>query len=170
MSDKIPWYGYLISVQPRIRLIRSFDQRNHNYLGYVLCVKGTIGNDQREFQVGIGKGAQSKHQMKVGDQVKGECLPVADSRLETVEYYKVSKLKILIRLQEASIAPPPWHGVPPDLPTFRQRGHRRLDPRTYSSKCISCIWGCRMPVEMIIDQWQPDRRPDLPGKSLVGKT
>ena len=29
---------------------------------------------------------------------------------------------------------------------------------TYDSKCHSCIWGCVMPVEMIIDQRNPDRR------------
>ena len=38
---------------------------------------------------------------------------------------------------------------------YRERGHRRLDARTYKSKCLHCIWGCRMPVEMIIDQWNP---------------
>ena len=50
---------------------------------------------------------------------------------------------------------PPWCEVPPDLEVYRGRGHRRLDPRTNESKCSACIWGCRMPVEMIIDQWSP---------------
>ncbi len=51
--------------------------------------------------------------------------------------------------------PPPWHGVPVPLPAYRQRGHRRLDARTYEVKCATCVWGCRMPVEMIVDQWNP---------------
>ena len=52
----------------------------------------------------------------------------------------------------------PWTGVPPDLQTYRARGHRRLDVRTYEGKCVSCIWGCRMAVEMIIDQWRPSQK------------
>jgi len=32
-GGKIPWQGVLLSVQPRIRLTRSFDQRSHTYLG-----------------------------------------------------------------------------------------------------------------------------------------
>jgi hypothetical protein len=35
-GEKIAWQGVLLSVQPRIRLTRSFDQRSHNYLGYAL--------------------------------------------------------------------------------------------------------------------------------------
>jgi len=35
MTDgKISFKGIIISVQPRIRLMRSFDERSHNYLGY----------------------------------------------------------------------------------------------------------------------------------------
>ena len=49
-------------------------------------------------------------------------------------------------------------GVPPDLPVYRERGHRRLNAKTYQARCLNCVWGCRMPVEMIIDHWNPDRR------------
>ena len=42
--------------------------------------------------------------------------------------------------------------------TVEGLGHRRLAVTTYDSKCNSCIWGCAMAVEMIIDQWNPDRR------------
>jgi hypothetical protein len=48
--------------------------------------------------------------------------------------------------------------VPPELETYRSRGHRRLDTRTYDAKCTTCIWGCRMPVEMIIDHWNPSKK------------
>ena len=37
--------------------------------------------------------------------------------------------------------------------TERMIGAARLDVRTYEGKCATCIWGCRMPVEMIIDRW-----------------
>jgi len=80
-------------VQPRIRLGRSFDQRSHTHLGYALRVRGNIGSEVREFLVGVGEGAHAKHQFQVGDTVSGEALPVADPRLETVEFYKVSNLK-----------------------------------------------------------------------------
>lgn len=39
-----------------------------------------------------------------------------------------------------------------------KRRHRRLAARTYGKKCSSCVWGCHMPVEMIIDQWNPSVR------------
>lgn len=157
-ANKLPWRGTLTSVQPRIRLLRSFDQRSHSYLGYVLRVEGVVGNEQREFLIGIGKGDQAKHAFRVGDIVSGQCEPVEDERSETAEFYKVSKLRLLERGEEEQSRGGPWLGVPPDLETYRARGHRRLDARTYEDSCRSCIWGCRMAVEMIIDQWKPSQK------------
>ena len=156
MNQKLDWEGKLTSVQPRIRLLRSFDQRSHSYLGYVLRVDGAIGSEIREFSVGIGKGAQAKHEFRVGDLIRGECVPVVDPRRETAEYYKASKLKVLKPSMDLW-NPPPWFGSPPGLETYRARGHRRLDTRTYNTKCTACVWGCLMPVEMIIDQWNPSQ-------------
>ena len=73
---KLRWSGKIISVQPRIRLLRSFDQRSHTYLGYGLVLDGAIGNEVRQFSIGVGKAAHQKHQFKVGDGVCGESLPV----------------------------------------------------------------------------------------------
>jgi hypothetical protein len=158
MTEKIQWTGVITSVQPRLRLTRSFDQRSHSYLGYSLLVDGTIDEERREFSIGIGQAAQEKHRFRVGDEISGESLPVADERKEPVEFYKTSKLKLLRRSVEEEAAGPPWHGAAQDLETYRQRGHRRLAARTYESKCRSCVWGCRMTVEMIIDQWNPGRK------------
>jgi hypothetical protein len=157
-ATKLSWQGKLIAIQPRIRLLRSFDQRNHNYLGYALRIRGLIGNEEREFLVGVGKGAQAKHMLRVGDTVSGLCERVEDPRMETVEFYKVSELKVLERAAKEQLEPPPWLSLTPDLETYRQRGHRRLDPRAYETKCLSCIWGCKMAVEMIIDQWNPSNK------------
>ena len=33
-----------------------------------------------------------------------------------------------------------------------------MDARTYDAKCGTCVWGCRMPVEMIIDHWNPSKK------------
>ena len=78
---------------------------------------------------------QRKHQFQVGDTVSGEALPVADPRLETVEFYKVSNLKDTVREVVEETPPPPWRGVPPPLSVYRERGHRRLAARTYEEKC-----------------------------------
>jgi len=155
---RICWQGAVVSVQPRIRLMRSFDQRQHGYLGYALRIQGTIGDESREFLVGIGKGAQAKHRFRAGDLVSGCSHRVADKRTESVEFYKTSALRIIERDEKERGTPPPWLGVPPDLETYRARGHRRLDARTYDGRCQSCIWGCGMAVEMIVDQWNPSRK------------
>jgi len=158
VAQKIPWRGVLISIQPRIRLSRSFDQRSHTYLGYTLRVRGRIGDEAREFLVGVGQGAHAKHHFRTGDTASGDALPVADPRLETVEFYKVSNLKVAVSHVKEETQPPPWHGVPPPLPVYRERGHRRLATRTYQDKCSSCIWGCKMAIELIVDQWNPRSR------------
>jgi hypothetical protein len=77
-DDKLLWPGAVVAVQPRIRLTRSFDQRYHTYLGYTLRLQVQIGDDEREFLVGIGEAAQAKHQFRVGDRVSGRSEPVAN--------------------------------------------------------------------------------------------
>ncbi len=155
---KVAWQGTIESVQPRIRLMRSFDERSHTYLGYVLLLKGTVDRVSQDFIVAISKAAQVKHGFKFGDQVEGMSEPVSDERQELANYYKASKLRILDRTSVANEKPPPWTGIVPDLETYRQRGHRRLAARTYDLKCQGCIWGCKMPVEIIIDHWNPSKR------------
>lgn len=155
---KTPWHGKIVAVQPRIRLGRSFDERHHNYLGYALFVDGDIGGEKRVFSVGIGKAAQEKHAFQAGYEVSGECEPVADARTESVHFYKASKLKVLKSVPAENPEPPPWLGVPPTLEIYRERGHRRLAAKTYDTQCTTCIWGCRMAVEMIIDQWNPRQK------------
>lgn len=155
MPEKLEWAGRVLSIQPRIRLLRSFDQRSHSYLGYVLTLQGSIGGQERAFSVAIGEKAQEKHQFRAGDTVQGHCVPVGDVDLEVAEYYKASGLKIVSPATSDDAPTPPWLGVPPDLPTYRARGHRRLDPAVYAETCPSCIWGAKMSVQMIIDQWNP---------------
>jgi hypothetical protein len=156
--EQVWWSGTLLSVQPRIRLSRSFDQRSHTYLGYALRVYGMIGSETREFLAGVGEGAHAKHQFQAGEAVSGSALPVADLRMETVEFYKVRDLKVTERGLTEETQPPPWRGIPPPLPVYRERGHRRLAARTYQEKCTTCIGGCHMAVEMIVDQWNPSKR------------
>lgn len=77
--------------------------------------------------------------------------------MEPVEYYKVSKIKVISNGEQGSNSSP-WELVPPKLEIYRERGHRRLAARTYDNKCSSCIWGARMPVEIIVDNWKPRGR------------
>jgi hypothetical protein len=157
-TAKVPWSGSIAAVQPRIRLMRSFDERSHSYHGYVLRINGTCGYETGEFLIAVGKGAHEKHQFHAGMEVSGHSVPVDDPRLEIGGYYKTSRIKIEKSSEDAPPDGPPFLGVPPDLPTYRERGHCRLDARTYDAKCLTCIWGCRMPVEMIIDQWNPSQK------------
>jgi hypothetical protein len=157
-EQKVEWRGRLLSVQPRILLTRSFDQRDHKYLGYMLRIRGALDDREAEFTVGIGPAAQQRHSFRVGDEVAGASLAVGDPRTEAVQYYKTSALSLAKRAPDLPERPPPWHGTPPDIAVYRERGSRRLDPKVYESRCASCIWGCRMPVVMIIDQWNSSRR------------
>jgi hypothetical protein len=102
---KIVWQGVLLSVQPRIRLTRSFDQLSHTYVGYALQLSGSVGSEAREFLVGVGQGAHTKHHFRAGYAVSGDALPIPDPRLETVEFYKVSKLKVGLPEDEDEAAP-----------------------------------------------------------------
>lgn len=155
--DKLSFEGQIISIQPRIRLTRSFDESSHNYLGYAIIIEGAIDGDKRVFSIGIGKAAHKKHHFKKGDVISGAGALVADKKKEPVEYYKVSKLKKLTEVHVSGEGPP-WETIPPELEVYRQRGRRRLAARTYDTKCLTCIWGCRMPVEIIIDHWNPGRK------------
>ena len=157
-KEKVAWSGCIVAVQPRIRLRRSFDQRHHGYQGYVLRIAGTCGDQACEFLIAVGKGAHEKYRFCAGMQLSGFSVPVDDPRLEIGNFYKTSGIKIGRESEARSSAMPPFQGVPPGLETYRSRGHRRLDARTYESKCTACIWGCRMPVEMIVDHWNPSQK------------
>lgn len=109
----------MASVQPRIRLLRSIDERSHSYLGCVLRIQGDIGGVKRVFAVAIGNAAHEKHQLKGGGHVSGVGLPVAEPPLETARLYKVSGLKIEIRAAGAGLSPPPWHGLAPPISVCR---------------------------------------------------
>ena len=153
MDTKSTFTGTIISIQPRIRLTRSFDEASHTYLGYAITLEGELDNTNTSFSVSIGKAAHAKHQFKVNDVISGECVPVPDPGTEPTEYYKVSKLKLITRSTTIINTSSPWELVPPELEVYRERGHRRLAARTYDTKCSSCMWGARMSVEIIIDNW-----------------
>ncbi|HMS18305.1 MAG TPA: hypothetical protein PKA37_15790 [Planctomycetota bacterium] len=156
-SQKLNWEGRVMGVQPRIRLHRSFDQRSHSYLGYTLRMRGWLSGKECDYLVAIGKAAQQKSLFRIGDQVIGQGHAVVDRESEICDIYKVSAVKVLRRSIEPLPSPPPYLGVPPLLTVYRERGHRRLRDRTFEAKCTSCLWGCAMPVDITVDQWNPTK-------------
>ena len=88
MSDKMLWEGRIISVQPRIRLLRSFDERSHSYLGYSLLIEGRISGREAQFRIGIGKAAQAKNQFRARDTPKQSTL---ESLLDAIKYFEDNK-------------------------------------------------------------------------------
>jgi len=157
-AGKEAWRGVVVAVQPRIRLTRSFDERSHSYLGFVLRVHGELDGETRDFLVAIGEGAQVKHEFRVGDEVSGVGEWVAHPDLEVADLYKASAFEVGARGPSPRTSPPPTTGVPPTLTEYRARGHRRLAALTYAAKCAKCLWGAEMAVEMIIDPWNPTKR------------
>ncbi|MDD3553584.1 MAG: hypothetical protein PHC35_03580 [Deltaproteobacteria bacterium] len=107
-ADKVLWSGHVIAVQPRIRLIRSFDERSHSYLGYVLCTDGTCGGETGEFLIAVCEAAHEKHRLQTGIELNGYSMLVEDQRKETAALYKTSGLKV-VRNAECEIhAGPPF--------------------------------------------------------------
>lgn len=171
--DKLLFLGEIRSIQPRIKLVRSFDESSHSYLGYVIVLEGWIvadfdkptvragfdlSDEVKIISIAIGPAAQAKFQLQTGDRIGGACVPVLNPQMDVAEYHRVSKLTRVVAAPRSAQTPPPWLTVPPDLATYRQRGTRRLSSATYESKCSTCIWGCQMPVEIIIDNWNPSKR------------
>ncbi len=144
--------GRIGAVKPRIGLRRSFDQLWHSYRGYVLV----LADGPR---VAIGPAAHAKHRFRIGHVVEGCGEPVPDPRAEWADLYKARRLRVLSRGPEIEDRPAdPDGGLAPSLEEYRDRGHRRLDPRTHDRSCGRCPFGAVMPTEIILDQWNPDRR------------
>lgn len=157
-NDKVSWSGRIVAVQPQINMLRSFDQRYRHYVGYILRVIGNFGDEIGEFLVAIGKIPQSKYKFCAGMIASGVSVPVDDPQKIAADFFKTTGLKVS-KIDEHEVSSgPPFRGAPPDLDVYRERGSRRLDTKTYNTKCTACIWGCRMAVEMIVDPWNPSKK------------
>ena len=154
--SKVPWSGVVTAIQPRIRLTRSYDEITHSYLGFMLRLRGRLDGEDAEFSVGLGSISFRKHALQVGARVSG--LGVHSSPQEPADLYRISKLEVEPGGATHPSEGPPWIGEIPDLQDYRWRGHRRLDPKTFRTRCITCRWACRMAVEIILDKWDPSLR------------
>ena len=81
-------------------------------------MQGEIGDRPSEFSVGTGKAAQAKHRFRLGHLVEGASPPVADPRMEPVEYYRTSALRVVERAEQATDSAAPWHQVPLSFPSI----------------------------------------------------
>ena len=88
------WSGLVLSIQPRIRPLRSFDQRTHTYLGYVVQLAGSIEDEPRTFAIAIGEAAHARNAIQVGDALSGVGDPVANPRSEVADLYKIRRLTV----------------------------------------------------------------------------
>jgi hypothetical protein len=159
-ESKHEFAGTVTAVKARIRLLRSFDQIHHAYLGYVLVLDGTLeGSPTADLRIAVGPKAHEKHQFRIGDRLAGLAVPVAEPETEWATHYKVSGLKLLERGPAEQNAPAnPEGGIAPSLPEYRERGHRRLDKGTYEQHCGRCPLGLVMATQIIIDQWNQSRQ------------
>ena len=155
----VAFRGEVLAVKARIRLIRSFDQISHQYLGYTLCLASPDGNSGAVLRVAIGPAAHDKHPFQIGDLVSGKAQPVPDAKTEWADLYKASGMTVSRRGPPDQRRPAdPEGGIAPPLDVYRAQGHRRLDPRVCATKCVRCPWGLTMATEIIIDQWNPSKK------------
>ena len=110
--------------------------------------------------VGIRERLMADLRIEVGHEVSGEASYFAAPDQEAADYAEASNLEVEFRSGGEPRDAPPWRSRPPALDVYAARGFRRLAPDVYASRCWMCIWGCRMPVTMIIDHWNPSERDE----------
>lgn len=155
LYGKREFSGTIEAVQPRIQLTRSFDESAHRYQGFNITLRGQVGEKNGKFIIAVGKATHAKHGFCRGQIISGTVEPVEEPKKETAGYYKASGIKVTGEPERRTL--PPVYDIPPPLETYRERGPRRLDARTYTNKCAGCQWGCRMPTMIIKDHWDSRR-------------
>lgn len=160
MSDKAKFEGRITAVKTRIRLIRSFNEVSHAYLGYMFVMNATVdGKEWNDLRVAVGQKTHEKNCFRIGDHISGEAMPREITEQEWADIYKISGLEFINRGDKSENRPADiMGGIAPPLEVYREHGHLRLDPRTYKLKCKQYTWGIVMATEIIIDHWNPDKK------------
>jgi len=160
MPNKVKFEGTITAVKARIRLIRSFDEVSHAYLGYTLVMDAVVeGKQWNDLRVAVGQKTHEKNRFRIGDHISGEAVPVEKPEQEWADLYRLSGLKFISRGDLSEDRPADTKGgIAQPLTIYREQGHLRLDPRTYARKCKQCPWGIVMATEIIIDHWNPDKK------------
>lgn len=104
----------------------------------------------------MGQKTHEKNRFRMGDRVSGEALSIEMPEKEWANLYKVSGLKVVRSGDSAEDRLADIDGgMAPPLTVYRERGHVRLDPHTYESKCRQCPWGVVMATQIIVDHRNP---------------
>src|SRR3990172_5076345 len=132
MSNKTGFEGTITSVKPMIRLIRSFDQISHAYLGYTLVMDAVVdGKEWNGLRVVVGQKTHEKNRFHIGYCVSGEALPIEMPEKEWADIYKVSGLKIISRGDSAEDRPADIKdGIAPPLTIHTEKGQRHTHHHT----------------------------------------
>lgn len=155
-KEKVAWEGLVLGVQPRLKLGRPYGEDEFFPAGYALRLEGSLDGEAAEFSVGVGPGAQSKHGFVVGDRVSGMAKPVEDPRVVPVDFYRVSKLKLVERGAAEEAGTPPFSGPAPELDAYRGLTPRRLAGSALrEDPCRACHFGSRVQVEGLPDFDEP---------------
>jgi len=161
---KIHFKGRITGVKARIRLLRSFDQvPTHSYLGYCIILSDQFGTESsantRTLRIAVGPKTHEKNQFRIGDLIEGQGEAVLDRDQEWADLYKISALKVLERGSESEVrTADPDGGIAPPLQEYRERGHFRLQKKTWEEKCQACAYGLMMPTQIILDHWNPSKQ------------
>ncbi len=164
-QESISWHGVVVAIQPRIHILRSFTAESRSFLGYVLQMEGTIGDEMGSFTLAVGKGTHHRHQLRAGDTLRGAGAPRADGAgkrdesADPAEYIQAGSLEVVARGDGKEVAaPPPWLEVPPDAVVYERRRPQAIDAYLFDLYCARCIWGCRMAAEIVLDRWDDSLR------------
>ncbi len=163
-KDHKSFIGRIISIQPRVKVLRSKDEsRKHDMIGYILFMKDLHegGKDfvlgRKEFTVGITLRDMESHGFMPGDIVAGKAWVKADEMAEVADLYRAGYMMRFADPKAVS-----KEGVPYDAPVlsslaYDQLGCRVLDPKTWETKCQKCIFGAKAVVAVDL-QWGSKNR------------
>lgn len=154
-TERFSWTGVVQAIQPWIEMTRSYNKRQCSYIGYALRLDATWKGRSGLLLVRVGKAAHLKHQFHAGLQLNGSSVGYRDIGLESPVLYKTTGIRVLDSCAAARPGGPPFVGVPPNLAVYHERGYRRLDDSAYWRRCEDCMWASRMPVTLIVDDWNP---------------
>ena len=124
MVDEFDFLGTIDAIQPWVSMHRSFDQRQEEYLGYLLRIRM---RDGATITLGIDEVQQEQAGLQGGDMIEGAAS--GDRALH---------VRVLVRSKERRPKGPPWLGVPGSLDLYEERGFRRLDERSFRGACRTC--------------------------------
>jgi hypothetical protein len=164
-DESIAWCGTLVSIQPRVHILRSFTEERRSFLGFLLWIEGTIGDESRSFTVAIGKGTHQRYRLRSGDTLRGAGTPfvaaaaLRDAGADPTEFLQLGGLEVTARRDDGNpAAPPPWLDAPPEAAVYDRRRPQTIDGYLFDLYCARCIWGCRIAAEIVLDRWDESLR------------